>query len=128
MTAGQVLDPGLEAGQVIDFQTEADVEIRVVLTRFLHPGDVEVQLFRWHAPIVEVVLRHRRVVGETDFLKPDPAGRSGVFGGLAGGVPAEAGVGVVIGRQPHDRSRRKNRAVGKRNVLFCPAPGGTMRA
>ena len=51
--------------------------------------------------VVEIVARHRAVVGETDLFKPELGRAGGVFERFPHGVPAQRRVHVVISRQRH---------------------------
>ncbi len=98
MAPAQFADPIFAAGQVVHFEGEADGEGRVGLARLFNLGDVGVELVGAHAPVVEVVFGHGVVVGEADFGQAGGEGTLGEFGGGAGGVAAQRGVHVVIGR------------------------------
>ena len=64
-------------------------------------GDILVELGGLHAPVVEVVARHRAVVGEADLLEAEPDGLRRQFRRLARGVAAKRRVRVIICRQRH---------------------------
>ncbi len=103
VAGGQVLDPVVEVGQVIDFEGQADGQVGMIAAGLFNGGDVSIEVGLGHPPIVEVIARHRGVVGEPDFGEADLAGVGGVIGGGTDGMPAERRVQVIVGRQRHAR-------------------------
>ena len=101
MPRGEFADPILVTGQIIHFEREADGQLRKILLRLADLGDVFVELVGVHPPVVEIVLRHRRMVGEADFRQADGQRARGVFARLAGRVPAKRRVHVIIGGPLH---------------------------
>src|SRR5688572_16320813 len=73
----------------------------MIAARFPDAFDVAVELIEAHAPVVEVVAAHGGMIGEADFSEAQLHGARGILRRLAGGVPAERGVHVVIGREFH---------------------------
>ena len=71
----------------------------MILSRLLDAFDIIVELTIIHPPIVEVIAGHGGMVGETDFAQAQRLRMSGVFGGFTGGMAAQRGVHVIIGRQ-----------------------------
>jgi len=55
------------------------------------------QLIEAHAPIVKIILPHRRMIAEADLAQPQGQSLRRVGRRLAGGMAAERGVHVVIG-------------------------------
>ena len=104
MTCGEFADPLFVAGQVIDFEGEFDGELGELALGVADFADVFVELIGAHAPIVEVVARHRGVVGESDLGEAEFDGARGILCRLARGVAAERRVHVIIWRQSHERS------------------------
>ena len=101
MSRGEIANPILVAGQIIHLHREADGELRELALRpadFLH---VFVELPIEHAPVIEIIARHRRVIGETNFGETQLHGAAGVIHRLAAGVAAERRVHVIIRRQLH---------------------------
>ena len=101
MTSGILKTGILVAGQVIHLQREADGQLRKLFLRAADFGDVFVQLRKIHAPVVEIILTHRRVVGESDFRQAERDGAARVIHRLAGRVAAERRVHMIIGGQLH---------------------------
>ena len=104
MPRGQLADPILVAGQIIHFQREADGELRKGFLRPPDFGDVFIKLPVEHPPAVEILLRHRRMVGKADLRQTQRDGLAGIIHRLARRVAAERRVHVQIGRQRHGRS------------------------
>jgi hypothetical protein len=104
MASGEFADPIFVVGQVIDFETEFDGEGGVVALGLVDALDVAIKLVEAHAPVVEAVLTHGRMVGEADLGQADLQGVGGVEGGFARGVAAEGGVHVIIGWPGHEGS------------------------
>ena len=78
MPRGQFANPFFVAGQIIHLERQADGELWKFLLRPADFGDVFIELVGAHPPVVEVVLPHRRMVGEADFRQTDfhrPGGR-----------------------------------------------------
>ena len=96
MACGQVANPVLVTGQVIDLQRELDDQPGMVAPGALDPPDILVQLRRPHAPVVEIVEGHRIVIGEPDFLEAQPDGLCRQFGRLARGVATKWRVRMVV--------------------------------
>ena len=62
MPRGEFANPLHAVGQEIHFEGEADGELRMIAPRLADFGDVFVELVIAHAPVVESVLAHGRVV------------------------------------------------------------------
>ena len=101
MPRGQVTNPVLVAGQIIHFERKPDGELRKIPLRLADFFDVFIQLRGIHPPVVKIVARHWRMVGEADLGQSEGNGVFCVFGRLAGGMAAERRVHVVIWRQRH---------------------------
>ena len=101
MARGEVPNPVFAAGQIIHFEREADGQLREILLRLADFPDVFVQLIGAHPPIVEIVARHRRVVGKANFIESKFKRAFCIFARLTGCVAAERRVHVVIGGQRH---------------------------
>ena len=99
MPRGEFANPILVAGQIIHFEREPDGELRKILPRLADFFDVFIQLIQIHPPVVEIVLPHRRVVGEANLRQPDGDGAFCKFDRLAGRVAAERRVHMIIGGQ-----------------------------
>jgi len=67
-------------------------------------GDVFVQLIGTHPPVVKIIARHRRMIGEADFRQAKFDGAAGIIHRLAGRMAAERRVHVQIGGQRHGGS------------------------
>ena len=98
VTVGEVPNPVFAAGQVIHLEAKLDDKVGMVVAGMLDTGDILVEFGGPHAPIVEVVLRHRGVVGEADLLQAEADGLRRQFGRLASRVTTERRVHVIIGR------------------------------
>ena len=92
------------AGEIIHFERESDGKPGKFLLRQPDLGDVFIQLPVEHAPVVEVIARHRRMIGEADFCQAEFAGAACVIHRFAGRMAAERRVHVVIGGQRHGSS------------------------
>jgi hypothetical protein len=62
---------------------------------------VFVELTIKHAPVIEIVTRHRRVIRETDFGETEGHCATRIIHRLAAGVAAQRRVHVIIRRQLH---------------------------
>ncbi len=98
---GEIANPVLVARQVIHFERKADGEPRELALRAAHFLDVFIKLMVQHAPVVEVVAAHGRMIGEADFGEAKRKCVSGVIHRFAAGVSTERRVHVVIGRRLH---------------------------
>ena len=104
MPGGEFTDPILVAGQIIHFQREPDGELGKIPLRFADFFDVFGKLIQIHPPVVEIVLAHRRMVGEANFSQSDGGSLFCIFDRLAGCVAAERSVHMIIGGQRHASS------------------------
>ena len=73
----------------------------MVVASVLDTGDILVEVGGPHAPIVEVIPRHRGVVGEAELFQAEADGLRRQFSRLARGMAAEWGVRVIISGQRH---------------------------
>ena len=78
-----------------------NVERRVFRLRLPHFRNIFIQLVEPHAPVVEVIPPHGRVVGEAYFRQPQLDCVRGILRRLAGRVLAERRVHVIISRKLH---------------------------
>ena len=67
MALGQVADPILVAGHKVDFEALSDCDSGVFGGRLVDFFDVQIQVALVHPPIVKIVARHRRVLGEPNL-------------------------------------------------------------
>ena len=98
MQRGEFADPFLLAGQIIPFERELDGEPGKILLRLTDFRDVFREADAVHAPEVEIVLAHGRMVGEANFREAHGDGARGVFGRLTRCVMSQRGVHVVVSR------------------------------
>ena len=97
-----MIEPRVAAFHVIDLQSEPDRHLRVERAGFFDRFDVPGEVMARHSPVVEIVCKHRVVVGTPEFRQADGGGGSSVIGRPSLGVAAQRGVCVVIGK--HDPS------------------------
>ena len=108
MPRGELANPVALSGKKIHFQSHPDRELRKGFLCQPHFGDVFTELPVEHPPVVEIVARQRRVVGETNFRQTELDGVARVIHRFARRVPAEGRVHMVIGWQLHDTSKKEN--------------------
>ena len=68
---GELANPIFVAGQVIHFEREADLELWKFFLCAADFGDVFIQLTVRHAPVIEVIAGHGRMVREANFREAD---------------------------------------------------------
>ena len=101
MPRGEIADPILVAGQIINFEAKADGELWELALRPADFFNVFVELAIEHAPVIEIITLHRRVIRETDFGEPEFHTTTRIIHRLAAGVAAKRRVHVIIRRQLH---------------------------
>ena len=101
MPRRQVANPVFVAGQIIHFEREADGQLRKILLHLADFGDVFIEFVGVHPPVVEIILWHRRMIREADFLESKCQRAPDIFLRLAARVAAEWRVHVIIGGQMH---------------------------
>ena len=101
MPCGQVADPFLVAGDIIDFESKADCQPGDFMPGVENLIHVFIQLVQPHTPVVEVVLRHGGVIGEPDLGQSRSQSPPCVVHRFALCVAAERRVHVQVGRQTH---------------------------
>ncbi len=122
MARRQVTNPLLMTGQEIDFHGQLDDEVGELFLSAADFLDVLIQLIQAHAPFVEIVLLHRRMVGEADFIKPQFNCARRIFHRLAGGMAAERRVHVIIRWPTHGISvERKEKKVERKASTALPS-------
>src|SRR5436305_4637934 len=91
------------SGKVIDFERELDFKLRKSVPCEFDLFDVRGQFRYLHAPVVEVVARHRTVVGKAYFFETKLSRARSQIDRLADCMAAERRVHVIVGRQSHRR-------------------------
>ena len=94
---GEFLDPGFFSREEIAFQAEPDGELGEGFPGLRHGVEVEGEFPEVHPPVVEGG-GHGVVVGKAELLESEFHGAPGELQGPAGGVAAERGVHVVVGK------------------------------
>ncbi len=111
MPRRQLANPVLVAGQEIDLQRQPDDEGGEIPLGAPDLLDIFIQLIQAHAPVVEIVPLHRRMIGKADFIQAQLERARGVFHRLARGMPAKRRVHMIICWPTHgptvERVRRK---------------------
>src|SRR5258706_12992095 len=85
--------------------------IALGFANFLH---VLAQLIESHPPIIEVVLAHRRMIAETNFLQPDRQRPRRILGRFAGSMAAKRRMHVIISGPAHGAIVRLTPQKGQR--------------
>src|SRR2546425_13067511 len=101
MTSRQVANPDFVAGNVIDFESQLDGKTGMIGSGLADLLRIFVHVAKRHAPVIEVIARHRRVLGKADLGNAEFNRPRGVFSRLARRVVAQRGVHVVVRGQGH---------------------------
>lgn len=117
----EVANPIFVSRNEIDFERELDCELRELALGALHFLDVFVELAIGHAPIVEVIPRHRAVIAEADLLEADLERLCGIVYWLANCVMAQRRVHVIIGQKRHRAERSRKPRMSRASVVSVHA-------
>ena len=99
----EILDPVLMAGDVIHLQPQTDGERRMIPPRLLDLRHIGIEVTQQHAPVIEIIARHRIMLRETNLREAELDRLGGQFRGRALRVAAQKRVHVIIRRRIHAR-------------------------
>ena len=123
MALGQVANPILVAGHKVDFEALSDGDGGVFGGRLVDFFDVQIQVALEHPPVVKIVARHRRVLGEPDLGQAKAPSLGGIFSRFALCMAAKGRVHVIIRRQIHAHKLSNFPPLAKRSHAI-PSPRG----
>src|ERR1043166_1323443 len=99
------------AWEIINLQREANRQLGEFPLRLAHFFHILIELIQAHPPVVEIIPRHRRMIGEADLAQPGLECARGQLPRLARRVPAKRRMHVIVSGPSHvamwPRGRRK---------------------